>query len=137
MPKIRTRLLMIWAIAYWSERSRPLLTRNRLNRKRFVREENQKTATRSETSRKIWSRLNEMAGRGAVQSSGIPAALMALTVKKTIAETLRIVVTIAMKLVSSLNRAKKRRTSSLWSARARSRPAAKIALKASTPRNET
>ena len=67
----------------------------------------------------------------------MPAALMALTVKKASAPTLRIVVTIAMKLVSSLNRAKKRRTTSLWSDRASSRPTAKSPAKAMRPRNDT
>src|SRR5206468_8690501 len=72
-------------------------TRRSSDLKRFVLEEIQKTATRRATSRKIWRRLSETAGRGAVQPSGIPAALIALTVKKTRAARLRIVVTIAMR----------------------------------------
>src|SRR3989454_12810504 len=97
-------------MAYWRARSNPLLTRNRLKRKRFVLEEIQKTATRRATSRKIWRRLSETAGRGAIQRSGISGALIALTVKKTMAARLRIVVTIAMKFVSSLKRLEKRRS---------------------------
>jgi hypothetical protein len=67
----------------------------------------------------------------------MPAALMALTVNKASAATLRIVVTIAMKLVSSLKRAKKRRTNSLWRNRATSSPNAKSPAKAIRPRNDT
>src|SRR5258707_1089127 len=99
-------------MAYWSARSNPLLTRNRLKRKRFVFEEIQKTATRRPIRRKIWTRLSETAGRGAFQASGMPAALIALIVKKTSAARLKIVVTIATKFVSILKRLKKRRTPS-------------------------
>src|SRR5881409_4068650 len=56
-------------MAYWRARSNPLLTRNRLKRKRFVLEEIQKTATRRATSRKIWRRLSETAGMPAVSLS--------------------------------------------------------------------
>ena len=63
--------------------------------------------------------------------------MIALTVKKTSAETLRIVVTIAMKFGSSLKRAKKRRTVPLWSTFAVVSPMAKRVAKASNPRNET
>src|SRR5207244_13534263 len=82
-PTTSTTLLMIWAMAYWRARSNPLLTRNRLKRNRFVREEIQKTAIKSAISRKIWTRLSETAGRGAFQASGMPAALIAVMVKKT------------------------------------------------------
>jgi hypothetical protein len=51
-----------------------------------------------------------MAGRAAFQANGIPAALIAVMVKKTIAARLKIVVTIAMKFVSILKRLKKHRT---------------------------
>ena len=78
-----------------------------------------------------------MAGKGAVQASGIPAALIALIVKKTSAARLKIVVTIAMKFVSILNRLKKRRTNWLCNIRAIMRPAAKNAAKAINPRNVT
>src|SRR6266481_2382765 len=61
MPTTSTTLLMIWAMAYWSARSNPLLTRNRLKRKRFVLEEIQKTAIRRPIRRKIWTRLSETA----------------------------------------------------------------------------
>src|SRR5438874_1383497 len=128
---------MIWAMAYWRARSSPLLTRNRLKRKRFVLEEIQKTATRRAISRKIWTRLSETAGKGAVQASGIPAALIALIVKKTSAARLKIVVTIAIKLVSILKRLKKRRTTLLCSIRAITSPAAKRMTKAIIPRNVT
>src|SRR2546430_16864524 len=97
-------------MAYWRARSNPLLTRNRLKRKRFVLEEIQKTATRRATSRKIWRRLSETAGRGAVQPSGKTAALIALTVKKKRAARLRNVVTIAMKVGAVFKRLKKRGT---------------------------
>src|SRR5207247_9513651 len=136
-PTTNTALLMIWAMAYWRARSNPLLTRNRLKRKRFVLEEIQKTATRRATSRKIWRRLSETAGRGAVQPSGIPAALIALTVKKTRAARLRIVVTIAMKLVSILKRLKKRRTNWLCNAQAMMSPAAKRPTDAIRPKKVT
>src|SRR5882724_12098537 len=128
---------MIWAMAYWRARSNPLLTRNRLKRKRFVFEEIQKTATRRAISRKIWTRLSETAGRGAFQASGMPAALIALMVKKTSAARLKIVVTIATKLVSILNRLKKRRTAALCNAWATSRPALKSATNPTRPRKET
>src|SRR2546422_4380730 len=124
-------------MAYWRARSNPLLTRNRLKRKRFVLEEIQKTATRRATSRKIWRRLSETAGRGAFQSSGIPAALIALTVKKTMAATLRIVVTIARKLVSILKRLKKRRTKRHFNIREMMSPAAKRPTNAISPRKLT
>ena len=52
-------------------------------------------------------------GSGALQASGIPAALIALTVKKTSEARLRMVVTMATKFASSLNRLKSRRTSAL------------------------
>ena len=106
----RTRLLTICAIAYCSERSRPLSTRKRLKRKRFVREEIQKTAMSRATSRKIWTRLKETPGNGAFHESGMPEALIALTVKKTNAATLSSVVTMALNFGSSLNRLKSRRT---------------------------
>src|SRR2546422_7870050 len=96
-------------MAYWRARSNPLLTRNRLKRKRFVLEEIQKTATRRATSRKIWRRLSETAGRGAFQRSGNPAGLIALNVKKKMAARLRIVLTIALKVVSDLERLQKQR----------------------------
>src|SRR5207244_5899759 len=136
-PTTSTTLLMIWAMAYWRARSNPLLTRNRLKRKRFVLEEIQKTATRRATSRKIWRRLSETAGRGAFQRSGIPAALIALTVKKTRAARLRIVVTIAMKFVSILKRLKKRRTKWLCKIRTMTRLDAKIPTNAFSLRNIT
>ena len=88
-------------------------------------------------SRKIWMRLSETPGRGAFQGSGTPAALIALTVKKTSAERLRIVVTIAMKLLSILKRLKKRRTMPLCSARAVMSPAVSRAVNAIRPRKET
>ena len=78
-----------------------------------------------------------IAGSGAVQDSGIPAALTAVTVKKTIAARLRIVVTIAMKFVSILNRLKKRRTIWLCKNRAMISPAAKNPTKAISPRTVT
>src|SRR5207237_4350121 len=124
-------------MAYWRARSSPLLTRNRLKRKRFVLDEIQKTATRRATSRKIWRRLSETAGKGAVQASGIPAALIALTVKKTSAARLKIVVTIAMKFVSILKWLKRRRTTSLCKNREMMTPAANSAAKAINPKNVT
>src|SRR5205814_7526951 len=124
-PTTNTALLMIWAMAYWRARSRPLLTRNRLKRNRFVREEIQKTAIKSAISRKIWTRLSETAGRGAFQASGMPAALIALIVKKTSAARLQIDVTIATKFVSILKRLKKRRTQWLSNIRALLSAAAK------------
>ena len=57
-----------------------------------------------------------------------------MTVKKTIAARLRIVVTIAMKFVSILNRLKKRRTIWLCKNRAMITPAAKNPKKAISPR---
>src|SRR5438034_2719846 len=96
-------------MAYCKDRSSPLCASSRLKRKRFVPEENQKTATNSATSRKIWTRLRLIAGSGAVQGSGTPAAFTAVMVQKTIAATLRIVVTIALKFVSTLHRLKKLR----------------------------
>jgi hypothetical protein len=50
-----------------------------------------------------------IAGSGAFQGNGIPAALIAVTLKKMIDARLKMVVTIAMKFVSILNRLKKRR----------------------------
>src|SRR5207245_2333782 len=129
-PTTSTTLLMIWAMAYWRARSNPLLTRNRLKRKRFVFEEIQKTATRRAISRKIWTRLSETAGRGAFHASGMPAALIALMVKKTSAARLKIVVTIATKFVSILNWMKKRRTKWLYNIREMMSPAAKRTTKA-------
>jgi hypothetical protein len=67
----------------------------------------------------------------------MPAALIALIVKKTSAARLRIVVTIAMKLVSILKRLKKRRTKWLCNIRAMMSPAAKRAMNAINPRNVT
>ena len=58
-----------------------------------------------------------------------------MTVKKTIAARLRIVVTIAMKFVSILKRLKKRRTIWLCKNRAMISPAAKNPTKAISPRN--
>ncbi len=54
--------------------------------------------------------LSLIAGSGAFQGNGIPAALTAVTLKKMIDARLSIVVRIAMKFVSILNRLKKRRT---------------------------
>ena len=136
-PTTSTTLAMIWAMAYWSARSNPLWTRKRSKRKRFVLEEIQKTATRSPISRKIWTRLNETAGKGALQAKGMPAALIALMVKKTSAARLRIVVTIATKFVSILKRLKKRLTALLCSIRAITSPVAKRMTKAINPRNVT
>ena len=130
-------LLTTWAMAYCKERSSPLCASNRLKRKRLVPDESQNTATSSATSRKIWTRLNWIAGRGAVQASGIPAAFTAVTVKKTIAATLRMVVTIAMKLVSILKRLKNRRTIWLCKNRAMISPVAKNPAKAISPRTVT
>ena len=59
-------------------------------------------------------RLIGTPGRGALQAKGMPRPLIALTVKKTSAATLRIVVMIATKLASSLKRLRKRRTTPLW-----------------------
>jgi hypothetical protein len=134
MPITSTMLLTTWAMAYCRERSSPLCASRRLKRKRFVPEENQKTATNSAISRKIWTRLRLIAGSGAVQASGIPAAFTAVTVKNTTAVKLRIVVTIAMKFVSILNRLKKRRTIWLCKNRAMISPAAKNPTKAISPR---
>src|SRR6202030_3062242 len=137
MPQIKPTLLTIWAISYWSERSSPLFARNRLNRNRLVRDENQNTATNNAISKKIWNRLRFRPGIGAFHDSGTPAALTALIVKNTIAARLKIVVRIAMRLVSILNRLKKRRTASLWRARAVSRPTENQTTNAMIPRNET
>src|SRR5437762_13336236 len=112
-PTTSTTLAMIWAMAYWRARSSPLLTRNRLKRNRFVREEIQKTAFKSAISRKIWTRLSETAGRAAFQASGMPAALIALTVITTSAARLKIVVTSATTFVARLNRVKDRRAERL------------------------
>src|ERR1043166_6974011 len=100
-------------MAYWRERSSPLLARNRLNRNRFVRDENQKTAINNPISKKIWNKLRLTPGSGAFHERGTPAALIALIVKNTIAARLRIVVRIAIRFVSILNRLRKRRTASL------------------------
>jgi hypothetical protein len=82
-------------------------------------------------------RLSERPGIGVFQARGMPAAFTALTVKKTIAARLKIVVTIAMKLLSILKRAKTRRTKPLCSSRAVNTPTLKSATKAIKPRNET
>ena len=126
-------MLTICAMAYCKERSRPLSTRKRLNRKRFVRDETQKTAMSSATSKKIWTRLSVIPGRGAFHESGMPAALIALIVKKTKAATLSNVVTIALNFWSSLNRLKSRRTGLLCATLATIIPAAKSAMKAMIP----
>src|SRR6266513_6136158 len=137
MPTIRTTLLTICAIAYCNERSSPLFARNRLKRKRFVREEIQKTATNSAMSRKIWTRLRVTPGNGAFQDNGTPAALTAFIVKNATAATLRIVVRIAIRLTSILKRLKIRRTASLCSARAASTPIENQMTNATMPRNDT
>jgi hypothetical protein len=67
----------------------------------------------------------------------MPAALIALIVKKTSAARLKTVVTIAMKLVSILKRLKKRRTNWLCNIRAIMRPAAKRPANAISPRSVT
>jgi len=72
-----------------------------------------------------------------ILAGALPAALIALMVKKTSAARLRIVVTIATKFVSILKRLKKRRTTLLCSIRAITSPAAKRMTKAITPRNVT
>ena len=63
-----------------------------------------------------------MPGNGAFQDNGTPAALTAFIVKNATAATLKIVVRIAIKLTSILNRLKTRRTASLCSARAAKTP---------------
>ena len=67
----------------------------------------------------------------------MPAALIALMVKKTSAARLKIVVRTAMKLVSILKRLKKRRTNWLCNVRAITSPIAKRPTNAINPRNVT
>jgi hypothetical protein len=78
-----------------------------------------------------------IAGRAAFQANGIPAALIALTVKKTIDARLKMIVTMAMKFVSTLKRLKKRRTAWLCKNRAMISPAAKRPANAIRPRKVT
>src|SRR2546428_5576523 len=96
-------------MAYWRARSNPLLTRNRLKRKRFVREEIQKTATRRAISRKIWTRLSETAGRGALHPLGNTAAVNSLVVQKKNRATIKFLAKRPTKRASDLNCLKKRR----------------------------
>src|SRR5258705_8800890 len=62
-------------MVYCSERSNPLLLRNRLKRKRFAADANQKTIATSAMSWKICERLSPIAGTFASHGNGQPAEI--------------------------------------------------------------
>ena len=106
-------LLTIWAIGVLERTIESALREQPVKEKAFRSRRDPKNCNQERDQQKKLKQTQIDSRKTAFQPSGIPAALIALTVKKTIDARLKMVVTIAIKFVSILKRLKKRRTTSL------------------------
>jgi hypothetical protein len=123
-------------MVYCSERSNPLLLRNRLKRKRFAADANQKTIATSAMSWKICERLSPIAGTFASHGMGSPPRFSPSTTKPRNATSPTLAVRMAIRFLSSPRRLSWRRMNPLCKNEEKSSPATKNTVKAAMPAGE-